>query len=93
MKLLSQEQKDLSSALKEAGIDEHFHFVKKKGWLVIKHPFRQTDFSFHRKKATVLVNGAFIDRVSYKVAYDQESQECKDWVAVFGLFKLWLNQP
>lgn len=93
MKLLTHEQKDLMQALEEAGVDEHFHFVKKKGWITIISPDSSEKlFSFHRKKRLELIDGRFEQRLIYLVKSKGQTEELSAWPDVFQKFCIWLNE-
>jgi hypothetical protein len=92
MKLLKHEQEDLIEALHSIGVDEHFHFVKKKGWVVILNPHKVSDeFSFHRKKSLSLIDGNFKDELIYYVKVNGRTQEFSTWPEVCKYFKHWLD--
>ncbi len=93
MKLLAHEQKDLMQALEKAGADEHFHFVKKKGWVTIMSPKASEElFSFHRKKGLELVDGKFEQKLIYLVKSKGQTEEFTAWPEVFQKFCTWLNE-
>jgi hypothetical protein len=93
MKLLSHEHKDLMLALKKAGADDHFHFVKKKGWVTIPKPgATEKLFSFHRKKGLELIDGKFETKLSYLVKSKGQTEEFTAWPEVYHKFCAWLSE-
>lgn len=93
MKLLSHEQKDLMLALRKAGVDDHFHFVKKKGWVTIPKPGVEDQlFCYHRKKGLELVDGKYESKLSYLVKSKGQTEEFTAWPEVYRAFCTWLKE-
>lgn len=91
MRFLPHEHADVTSALREQGIDPaSVLFVKRRGRLHVELPGRTGAFAFFREKSTKLDDqGRWQEHVDYFIGMDKKHP--RDWSTVLGSFKAWLT--
>lgn len=93
MRFLPHEHADVTTALKEHGIEPAVVlFVKRRGRLHVEIPGRSDAFAFFREKSTKLDDqGRWQERVDYYIGMGKK-EPC-DWNAVMAAFGKWLDIP
>lgn len=91
MKFLKKEFNSLREIIKSNGQDpDDFHHVKKRGHLYVHKDAREDTFCFFRKKETKLVEGQFVDSVTYFLD-PRNKIAVESWDEVLAAFERWLK--